>query len=367
MKILFQSRIDTFTKPGGDTSQIKAYQKNLTNLGADIDISACLEPNLNAYDIIHLFNLTRPYELYVQAQNAKKYNKKIILTPLYQNFNEWDQKGRYGFQKLFFGLIKNKNNKELIKNSLRFSRNRLLFKTVLKNKYTDLQKQVIRLSDMFIVGSKMEMQALKDNFYIDKNYTIAYNGVSLNFGETSPDLFINKYKLKNFVLCVANFSSIKNHLNLIKAVKQTNLPLVLVGNKIKFHGGYYNKIKSLSNKNKQITVLENMPPELIASAYAASKVHVLPSWFENSPLVNLEAGLSGCNIVSTNRGYSKEYLKDMAWYCEPSDISSIKNSVLNAYNTPKSDELKNFILKNYSWEKTAQKIFNAYQTIEPTN
>ncbi|MBU1075498.1 glycosyltransferase family 1 protein, partial [Patescibacteria group bacterium] len=82
----------------------------------------------------------------------------------------------------------------------------------------------------------------------------------------------------------------------------------------------------------------------------------------------LEAGLAGCNVVSTDRGYAKEYLGNFAKYCNPADINSIKSTVLEAFESPKSDLLKNDLLKHFSWEKTAQKTLEVYRnTINISN
>ena len=78
--------------------------------------------------------------------------------------------------------------------------------------------------------------------------------------------------------------------------------------------------------------------------------------------------MAGWNVVSTNRGYAKEYLKNFAEYCDPTDVESIRSTVLKAFKTPKSDLLKNHLLKYFSWEKTAQTTLELYRnTINATD
>jgi glycosyltransferase involved in cell wall biosynthesis len=63
-------------------------------------------------------------------------------------------------------------------------------------------------------------------------------------------------------------------------------------------------------------------------------VHVLASWFETTGLVSLEAAMMDCNVVVTKKGDTVEYFSDMAYYCEPDDINSIRNAIEKAYNNP---------------------------------
>lgn len=366
MKILLNSRIDLFKRPGGDTAQILKTAEYLKGLGVPVDISEKLKQNLDNYDLVHLFNITRPHETYIQFQNAKKQKKPIVITPLYQNFDEWDEKGRYGLQSAFMKMIPDKNTKELTKTFLRALTNINLYRPFMiqfVKGFIKQQKEILAKVDLVLTNSEMEMRKIEKDLKIKNNYQVVPNGIELSFAYAKPDIFKNKYKLENFILCVAHFASIKNHLNLIKALKDTNLFLVLVGKQQKAHKKYFRLIKKEAERNQKIRLLENISQEELKSAYAAAKVHVLPSWFETCGLVSLEAGLAGCNIVSTDRGYAKEYLKDFAWYCNPDDLNSIREVVIKAYHHPKSDQLKNHIIENFSWEKTAQKTLEAYHRV----
>jgi len=263
-------------------------------------------------------------------------------------------------------IAKNKNSKEITKTFLRnFFDNKQWkpFVNQLKIGFTQQQKEILNSVNLLLPNSEMEMRKMEEDFGIKNSYQVVPNGVEMDFSDAKPDVFVNKYQLENFVLCVANFASIKNHLNLIKALESTELTLVLIGKPQKNHRRYFQLIKKVAAKNNKILLLENVEKEGLKSAYAAAKVHVLASWFETCGLASLEAGLAGCNVVSTDRGYAKEYLKDMAWYCNPADTNSIREAVLKAYNDPRSGKLKNYILEHFSWEKTAKNTKEAYYKV----
>ena len=371
MKILLNSRTDLESNPGGDTLQINRTLEHLRKIGVSVNISTKLEPDLSGYDIVHLFNITRPHETYAQFQNAKNQQKPVVLTPLYQNFDEWDRKGRYGIQSFFMKTIPDKNTKELFKLFLRAITNINLYQqffSQLTHGYVQQQQKVLSNVNALLLNSDLEMKQLENDLGIHNKYHVVPNGIDADFVNSNSGLFTKKYNIKDFVLCVANFSSIKNHLSLIHALKNTGLKLVLIGKPQKNHKKYFQLIHREVNKNPNITLITDITKDMLKSAYAAAKVHVLPSWFETCGLVSLEAGLAGCNVVSTDRGYAKEYLGNFAKYCNPADINSIKSTVLEAFESPKSDLLKNDLLKHFSWEKTAQKTLEVYRnTINISN
>jgi len=366
MKILLNSRVDLFTKPGGDTAQILKTAEYLKKAGVAVDISIKLKENLNDYNLVQIFNITRPHEAYLQYLNAKKQKKPVIITPLYQNFDEWDKLGRYGWQNTFMKIIPDKNTKELTKTFLRALININLYHPFMIQfikGFIKQQKEILSKVDLVLPNSEMEMRKIEKDLGIKNNYVVVPNGVELSFADTKPDTFRDKFGFNDFILCVANFSSIKNQLNFIKALKDTDLTLVLIGKSQRAHRKYFDLIQKSIEKNENFILLTDIAQEELKSAYAAAKVHVLPSWFETCGLVNLEAGLAGCNIVSTDRGYTKEYLHNFAWYCNPADQNSIRESVIKAYKAPKSNQLKKYILENFSWEKTVQKTLEAYRKV----
>ena len=57
-----------------------------------------------------------------------------------------------------------------------------------------------------------------------------------------------------------------------------------------------------------------------------AKVNVLTSWVETPGLVSLEAAYAGCNLVVSDKGSVRDYFKNFAFYCDPSNIKNIKNT-----------------------------------------
>ena len=114
---------------------------------------------------------------------------------------------------------------------------------------------------------------------------------------------------------------------------------------------------------EHVKFLPRFTHEKLASAYAAAKVHILASWFDTPGLVNLEAGLAGCNLVVSIQGTAGEYFNDLVWYCSPNDPKTITASVLEAYHSPQVDDLESHILRNFTWPQIGDATVKAYHKL----
>jgi len=87
----------------------------------------------------------------------------------------------------------------------------------------------------------------------------------------------------------------------------------------------------------------------------------LVSWAETCGLSSLEAGVMGCNLVITDKGDTRDYYGDYAYYCEPDSLESIQAAIITAYNSPPNPGLKRHIRENFTWEKAAEKTLEGYR------
>jgi len=359
-----QNRLDALSHPGGDTIQMFKTKEQLEKIGYSVDISCELNPNLSDYDIVHLFNITRVHETYLQFLNAKKQNKPVVLSSIYQNFNELDFRYNPIAKKIF--QILGKNRRELIKTFGRAIINRKHLYPAFKQfqvGFKNQQKQLLLHSNLVLPNSKGEVDAIENDFNVKISYEVIPNAVDLAFAK-SDNSFVQSTGWKDYVLCVANYHVLKNQIALLKALKNDDYKIVLVGLRVSTHKKYYESLLEFANTmNGRVKILGKLSQEELVSVYSGARVVALPSWFETTGLVCLEGALSGCNIVITNRGHSKEYFEDMAFYCDPADINSIREAVHSAYQSPRNLKLKQHILKKFTWEKTAKLTSEAYSSI----
>jgi glycosyltransferase involved in cell wall biosynthesis len=366
MKVLFQSRTNLFDAPGGDLVQMLKTKEFLEKKGIYVDISLELEPDLKEYDIVHLFNLMEPQDIYFQMLNAKKQGKKIMLSTIYGLYTEFERKARGGlFQKVanFLSPYQIGYIKTLIKHYKEKRMHKGVYKLMFKG-YYGLMNEIVKNTDVFLPNSVSEMNRVATEFKLkDYKFVSIPNAIDKAvFSDDKNDLEENKFsKYKDCIVCAARIEGRKSTLNLVRAVKGTNYKLVLVGKESQNQKEYVAKVHQEAGEN--VTFLGAISHEELRNLYKVAKVHALVSWMETPGLSSLEAAAMDCNIVVTRKGDTYDYFEDYAFYCEPDDVNSIKKAIDSAFTSAVNPKLKEKILENYIWEKTAQETIKGYYLI----
>ncbi len=190
------------------------------------------------------------------------------------------------------------------------------------------------------------------------------NGVDERFAHGDPTLFKKRFGIERFILNVGHIGHRrKNVLALIKALGQIDHPAVIIGRIIA--GAYGDACVQEARKHKHILLIDGVrnDDDLLASAYAAADVFVLPSLFETPGIAALEAGLAGAKIVITPYGGTREYFGDMAEYVEPRSVSSIRDGILRALSKQNDQRLQEHIRREFLWQHVAAKTAAVYRSV----
>ncbi|MFY7743630.1 MAG: glycosyltransferase family 4 protein [Flavobacterium sp.] len=363
MKVLFQTRTNLFDAPGGDMVQMLKTKEFLEKKGVLVDISLELEPNLDNYDLVHLFNLMEPQDIYIQMLNAKKQQKKIVLSTIYGLYTEFERNARGGlFQKIANHL--SPYQIAFIKNLVKHYKDKRMHKGVYNmifKGYYGLMKEIVDNTNVFLPNSHSEMKRVVTDFKLkNPKYVSVPNAIDKSIFFKNDSILENNpfAKYKDCVLCVARIEGRKSTLNLVKALNNTNYQLVLVGNESKNQKKYVAQVRKEAGDN--VVFLGAIPHEELRQLYGVSRVHALISWMETPGLSSIEAAAMGKNIVVTHKGDTYDYFKDYAFYCEPDDVESIKKAIESAFQAPVNPNLSKRMLENYNWEQTAIETLKAY-------
>ena len=149
----------------------------------------------------------------------------------------------------------------------------------------------------------------------------------------------------------------KNQLGLIRELRGTGIPLTIVGPEHPHHSKYASRCRA--EAGRFVTFVGDIDHEDLPDLFRNAAVHVLPSWFETTGLVSLEAAASGCAVVTTNRGYAREYFLDLVHYCDPGVKGSIRAAVRRALETPVTAALRRRVVDNFTWEHAARATLKA--------
>jgi glycosyltransferase involved in cell wall biosynthesis len=68
-------------------------------------------------------------------------------------------------------------------------------------------------------------------------------------------------------------------------------------------------------------------------------------------------------VVTTSRGYTRDYSGDDVVYCAPDDVNGIRRAVQEAFEAPVPDRLRQRILTEFTWDAAANATFGAYRAV----
>ena len=380
MKVILIGRPEAAINGGGDKVQILKTQEYLKRIGIAADVSFNPSVSLSGYDLAHLFTLDT-WDAYKQV---KKRNLPYAISPIFWDSREMiyeQRKNASRIRKIYYEYERRmliKSAADILLSLKKFVALTLESPSHIRNAYiaarnypkyrlsdaNEMRKEIVANACIALPNAEMEMRCLEGCLGIKKRYRVIPNAADKLFAKATRQKYGNPMNgMNDYVLCVAAvFSFRKNQINLLRATRDLDINVVLVGNaRSATEKKYLNECQRIGNK--KVSFLPQLNQADLMNLYAWAKVHVLPSWYETPGLVSLEAALSGCSIVTTNRGTAKEYLGDLAWYCSPNSVESIRAAVLNAYEGGSEPTLKRKILGAYVWEITAEETKKAYELI----
>lgn len=368
MRVLMLNRPDALTAPGGDTVQMLKTQAALRELGVEVETSLASKPDVDRFDVVHVFNaqaVAMPHA-WEQVLYVKQRRKPLALSPIYYDSAEQDawQPGLLGPSGLRSRLatylarvLARRFRIDLFRGG---ALDRLCRRERQEARRRVQQEVALRLVDILLPNGTAELECLRRDFpSLDVDAHVVPNAADEVFYGATPDDFARRVGQREFVLSVGRLEHTKNQLALIRALRGTGLALVIIGRVA--DPAYARRCRSEADAG--VTFMDEVSHEDLAPAYAAAKVHALPSWRETPGLANLEAGLAGCNLAITTRGTTREYFGDYAWYCDPNDVASIREAVLAALRAPRRPELAEHIRSHYTWRRAAEETLVAYRRL----
>ena len=292
---------------------------------------------LSNCDVLHIFKVN--IDSYNLALMAKKLGKRVVVSSVVPIDN--------GF-KIRAALMLNKCFKVL-------------------NTYA-IYRNILNLSDAIVAQTSLEKA------FIVKNYRIAKKKVHVIPNGVDERLINhNGFRSENrdLVLCVGRFDSNKNQLSLIKALKDTNIPLCFVGGPDNNEKEYYEKCLEESKGAENIKFLGwiSHDDDRLIELYKQTKVAVLLSKKEIFGNSIIEGAASGANILYTNSLSMDEWGFDNihAVSVDPKDIASIRREVLKLYSLNTSDSLIKKAKEVFDWDVIMHKYYDLYLGGEDAN
>lgn len=231
-------------------------------------------------------------------------------------------------------------------------------------------KWVLERTDIVIVPSEATRNDLAMIFPKEKIYNVSsgYSSVFRPLNTEEISLFKKKKRLEAYILFVGIIQERKNIRGLIESffILKTKFPgmkLVLVSNHLGFGGEKI--LTAIENSKNDIILITNADEEEIVRFYNGASVFVFPSFGEGFGFPVLEAMACGTPVVTSHLSSLPEVGGDAVTYCNPCDPQDTANkmsSLLENENLRKEMREKGLNrAKQFSWEKTAEKLLNVWK------
>lgn len=172
--------------------------------------------------------------------------------------------------------------------------------------------------------------------------------------ETRYFLFVGRVdSRKNLQRIVDTFNGLD-----VKIREKVHLALVLSG---------HNSCEADLSEKEYLHVLRDVPQDDIIQFYSSAEALVFPSLDEGFGLPVLEAMQCGCPVITSSCASLPEVAGDAAILVDPYSIEEISSAMKEIITSPqRREELREEgfrRVKNYSWEKTAQKTMAIYRGV----
>jgi glycosyltransferase involved in cell wall biosynthesis len=356
------------TKLTGDVTQVRKTAEALQALGVDVAFSDALDPDTRGIDVVHLFSTLRPHYTYLRLRHLKAKRVPTVVSTIYW---EWEpaelreesifRLGRLGYRasRLVNGLRRRAPDR------LRYRLERPDLPYEMQTRFYGLERQIgadgmrryiYDNAGVLLPNSEAEYDFLADRFATANDYVVVPNAVDPQFGDGDRGSFIRRFGLSDFILCCAVVQIRKNQRHLIEAANALALPLVLVGSEEPRYGRLCRALAGPS-----IHFLGQLQGAELQNAYAAARTHALISFYETPGLASLEAAISGNTIVASDRGSPREYFGEHAFYCQPTDVESIKAALTRAFAASADPALRQRVLERFTWARTAEATVEGYR------
>jgi len=355
MRLLWIVRADLERHPGGDTTQIHGTAKALRELGHEVELTSDARPDFAGHDLVHLFHLDRLWENLPHARRLAAEGRPAVLSTIWWPSAEFDARGRHGPQAWIartFGARAYPTLKIAQRSCAAWLRSGLRRDQLPVLDFERAVGELLGAMRLLLPNSEAEAHEIEQRFGARRLCRVVPNAAEGEFFTPGPEA------PRAGVVCVGRIEPRKNQLALLEALRDSDVPVALVGRSGRFSAAYEKKCRRAAGPRVEFT--GGLDREAVRERLRRARVHVCPSWYETPGLASLEAALCGCRIVVTPGGCTREYFGGRALFVDPDDRTGLRDAVLRALEDPGESEATSELRSRFSWEAAARATAGAY-------
>lgn len=361
-KIMLRSHGPERHSLGGPSVRMPILSKNLKEAGFRVVSEKDQHP-----DITHIFNAWSPETALEAIREAKAVGSRVVFSPIFLDLS-YQALWEHG---LLASLKHNPTSQDAAACFAEIRSLRALAQSSGSSPepapgYFANLREMTSLSDAVILLSEAERQLmLSAGAELPPLTKVVPNPANITKFEPDPSLFKRQFGLQDYVLSIGRLEPRKNQLALILAMRELDIPLVLVGHST--HPEYRRLIEM--HRWSGLTIINRLDAgsPLLWSALAGARVFALPSWAEGGPLAALEAASAGCDLVLADGKGEREYFGNWATYVDPADPLALREALRLALNNTKSEggreAQRQFFRKRYDWSEHVDLTCEVYASV----
>ena len=187
-----------------------------------------------------------------------------------------------------------------------------------------------------------------------KNVQIISNPISKRFS-----FHMKSINAKRPIVLHIGTGENKNLLNSIKALKDTNCELRIIG-RLTQH-----QLEALNNSGIQYSNVFNLTNDEIVQEYINCDIVNFPSYYEGFGMPIIEGQAIGRVVVTSNLSPMREIADNSCVIVDPYNIESMKHGYIDAINNNEYYVLKGIEnIKRFSVDKISKKYFDMYMMMK---
>ena len=233
-------------------------------------------------------------------------------------------------------------------------------------------KKAAQESDIIIAISEQTKKDIIEFLKIEPSkIKVIYQGCHAafkeDFSKEERNEVIRKFNLpENFILNVGTIETRKNILLAVKAIKNIDTCLVIVGQETPYASEVKNFIKD-NNLEHKVIFLKGLTISELAILYRLAKIFVYPSLYEGFGIPIIEALYSKTPVITTIGGVFPEAGGPNSIYVDPTDVMQMQEAITQLLvndNLRHEIATKGFeFVQKFNDEVVANQIMNAYRNL----
>lgn len=246
------------------------------------------------------------------------------------------------------------------------------YKFIDRKLYRWKSEKSVAQADRIIAISEQTKRDLIEYYKVQESkisivYQTCHQAFKQTYSEDEKNKVREKYNLPaEFVLNVGTIELRKNVFSVVKALEDSDIPLVLVGKET----SYAQEIRRFVEKNKmqkRVLFLKNVSMSELAMIYQLSTVFIYPSLYEGFGIPVIEALFCRTPVITSNTSSLPEAGGPHSLYVDPLNVADVKSKLLYFWENSSAREIaveKSFeFVQKFSEDRIAKELIKIYDSL----